>query len=225
MGKLRAAHRLADHRRGGGRADLRAASASRRTRRNMSRWRLWWRRANLEQFVSFACIGGVTIIVFSLVAYSTVYGNPDLPDSSGFDFISLESQRARRHRRLLVRHAVPGRRRGQPLRRRAGDRRLRLAPGRRRDPHRLHARAAALDREQDLLRRRLGDGHVRLHDPAARLRPAAGPADDLDRPRRRHHARLHCLLLVTNRRYLPGPIALRGYRARPPGVRRSCCSA
>ena len=37
-------------------------------------------------------IGGITIIVFSLVAYSTVYKNPDLPDSSGFDFISLEAQ-------------------------------------------------------------------------------------------------------------------------------------
>jgi hypothetical protein len=60
--------------------------------RNLSRWRVWWKRANLEQFVSFAVIGAITIIVFSLVAYSTVYRNPDLPDSSGFDFISLESQ-------------------------------------------------------------------------------------------------------------------------------------
>jgi hypothetical protein len=60
--------------------------------RNLGRWKLWWKRANLEQFVSFTVIGGLTIIVFSLVAYSTVYRNPDLPDSSGFDFISLESQ-------------------------------------------------------------------------------------------------------------------------------------
>ena len=58
---------------------------------NLSRWKVWWKRANLEQFVSFALIGAITIIVFSLVAYSTVFGNPDLPDSSGFDFISLES--------------------------------------------------------------------------------------------------------------------------------------
>jgi hypothetical protein len=59
---------------------------------NLARWRVWWKRANLEQFVSFALIGAITIITFSLVAYSTVYQNPDLPDSSGFDFISLESQ-------------------------------------------------------------------------------------------------------------------------------------
>src|SRR3954471_6574355 len=57
---------------------------------NMSRWRVWWRRANLEQFVSFAVVGGIAIIVFSLVAYSTVYKNLDLADSSRFDFIGLE---------------------------------------------------------------------------------------------------------------------------------------
>ena len=60
--------------------------------RNLARWKVWWKRANLEQFFSFAVIGAITIIIFSLVAYSTVYKNPDLPDSSGFDFISLEAQ-------------------------------------------------------------------------------------------------------------------------------------
>jgi hypothetical protein len=59
---------------------------------NMSRWRVWWRRANLEQFVTFACVGGIAIIALSLVAYSTVFQNPALPDSSGFDFIALEGQ-------------------------------------------------------------------------------------------------------------------------------------
>jgi hypothetical protein len=59
--------------------------------RNMSRWREWWRRANLEQLVSFAFVAILSIGVFSLVAYSTVFGNPDLPDESGFDFISLEA--------------------------------------------------------------------------------------------------------------------------------------
>jgi hypothetical protein len=33
----------------------------------------------------------VSIGVFSLVAYSTVFGSPKLPDESGFDFISLEA--------------------------------------------------------------------------------------------------------------------------------------
>jgi hypothetical protein len=59
--------------------------------RNMARWRVWWKRANLEQLLSFAVVAALSIGVFSLVAYSTVYGNPDLPDSSGFDFIALEA--------------------------------------------------------------------------------------------------------------------------------------
>jgi hypothetical protein len=58
---------------------------------NLGRWRTWWKRANTEQLVSFALIGGLAIILFSLIAYSTVYQNPDLPDSSGFDFIALEA--------------------------------------------------------------------------------------------------------------------------------------
>jgi hypothetical protein len=57
---------------------------------NLGRWKTWWKRANTEQLVSFALIGGLAIILFSLIAYSTVYQNPDLPDSSGFDFIALE---------------------------------------------------------------------------------------------------------------------------------------
>ena len=36
-------------------------------------------------------IATLSIIVFSLIAYSTVFGNPALPDESGFDFISLEA--------------------------------------------------------------------------------------------------------------------------------------
>ena len=59
---------------------------------NMSRWRVWWQRANIEQLVSFALVGMMAIIVFSLIAYSTVYEHPDLPDESGFDFIALEGQ-------------------------------------------------------------------------------------------------------------------------------------
>jgi hypothetical protein len=57
---------------------------------NMARWKVWWKRSNVEQFFSFGCIASLAIIVFSLVAYATVYNNPDLPESSGFDFIELE---------------------------------------------------------------------------------------------------------------------------------------
>ena len=57
--------------------------------KSMERWREWWRKANIEQFVTFFVIGAITIVVFSLVAYSTVYGNPAVQDSD-FDFIQIE---------------------------------------------------------------------------------------------------------------------------------------
>jgi hypothetical protein len=57
----------------------------------MARWRDWWRKANIEQFVSFFVIGAITITVFSLVARSTVYGVDGI-DEAGFDFILLEGE-------------------------------------------------------------------------------------------------------------------------------------
>jgi hypothetical protein len=56
---------------------------------SMERWREWWRKANIEQFVSFVLIGALTIVVFSLVAYSTVFGNPAIKEDD-FDFIRIE---------------------------------------------------------------------------------------------------------------------------------------
>ena len=53
MGTLRAADRLPHHRPGGGRARQRAPQLPAR-RANLGRWKVWWKRANLEQFVSFA---------------------------------------------------------------------------------------------------------------------------------------------------------------------------
>ena len=128
--------------------------------------------------------------VFSLIAYSTVFGNPDLPDESGFDFISLEADALDAAGRQLVRHAVPGDRRGQPVRRGARHRRLRLASGRRRDPVRLHRGQPPLDREPPLLHRRVDDGDRRQPHPAAGLRSAARAGDDLDGAGRVHHVRL-----------------------------------
>ena len=57
--------------------------------KSMERWRDWWRKANIEQFLSFFVIGAITIVVFSLIAYSTVFGNPAVQDSD-FDFIQIE---------------------------------------------------------------------------------------------------------------------------------------
>ncbi len=59
------------------------------TEENMGRWRDWWRKANIEQFVSFFVIGAITIVVFSLVARSTVFGQNQVTEGN-FDFIRLE---------------------------------------------------------------------------------------------------------------------------------------
>ena len=54
---------------------------------NLDRFWGWWRVANKEQFFVFFCIGLTTIIVFSLLAYSTVYGKDVGED---LDFIQGE---------------------------------------------------------------------------------------------------------------------------------------
>ena len=180
---------------------------------NMSRWRLWWKRANLEQFVSFACIATISIVVFSLVAYSTVYKNPDLPETSGFDFISLEAD--------VLDGAVGdwfgtmflADRRDQPVRRRARHRRLRVAPGRRRHPHRLHARAAAAGRRAACTSASCGRWSrfgclillLGFDQPLVLVTISTVGGGAI-------MTVYTCLLLITNRRYLPKPIQLGGYR-------------
>jgi hypothetical protein len=54
------------------------------TEENLSRWRSWWRFANREQLYTFVLITFVSILFTSLLAYSTVFGLPDLPDDIGF---------------------------------------------------------------------------------------------------------------------------------------------
>ena len=135
---------------------------------NLARWRVWWKRANLEQFVSFALVGGIAIIVFSLVAYSTVFGNPDLPDSSGFDFIALEAD---------VLDDTVGPWFGTLFLAVGAVSLFAAALGIVDYVARLVADVvhvgytrdrAALDREPAVLHGRLVDGHVRQRDPAAR---------------------------------------------------------
>lgn len=57
------------------------------TEENMRRWNNWWSVANKEQFFAFFVIGTLTIIVFSMVAYSTVFGQ-DIGED--LDFIQGE---------------------------------------------------------------------------------------------------------------------------------------
>jgi len=54
------------------------------TEQNMARWRGWWRFANIEQLTTFVLITFLTILFTSLLAYSTVFGLPDLANSIGF---------------------------------------------------------------------------------------------------------------------------------------------
>jgi hypothetical protein len=44
------------------------------TPENMARWRLWWKRANIEHFASFFVICFITIGIMSFLAYQTLFG-------------------------------------------------------------------------------------------------------------------------------------------------------
>jgi hypothetical protein len=51
---------------------------------NLARWRTWWRFANVEQLATFVLITFISIVFTSLLAYATVFGQPDLPDDIEF---------------------------------------------------------------------------------------------------------------------------------------------
>jgi hypothetical protein len=55
--------------------------------KNLARWRGWWKVANAEQAVTFWLIGTLGIVVLSVLAYSTVFGQDTGED---FDFIQAE---------------------------------------------------------------------------------------------------------------------------------------
>ncbi len=54
------------------------------TEQNMSRWKGWWKFANIEQIFTFVLITFVTILFTSLLAYSTVFGREGLVNGIGF---------------------------------------------------------------------------------------------------------------------------------------------
>jgi hypothetical protein len=58
---------------------------------NMARWRRWWNFANLEQLLSFVLVTVVTICLTSMLAHSTLFGQPGLPNSVAF--LQIEAQR------------------------------------------------------------------------------------------------------------------------------------
>jgi hypothetical protein len=57
---------------------------------NMQRWNRWWRFANVEQVFSFVLVTVITIALTSLLAYSTLFGQPDLPNN--VSFLRLEAE-------------------------------------------------------------------------------------------------------------------------------------
>jgi hypothetical protein len=61
---------------------------------NLTRWRSWWRFANLEQVFSFVVVTIVTIGLTSLLAHSTVFGQPDLPNN--VSFLRIEAEQLQR---------------------------------------------------------------------------------------------------------------------------------
>jgi hypothetical protein len=58
---------------------------------NLARFRVWWSRANTEQFVSFWFICVFSIVVFSTLAYSTVFGQR-LSEQANLSFILAEGE-------------------------------------------------------------------------------------------------------------------------------------
>ena len=56
------------------------------TAENMARWRRWWRFANAEQAVTFVLVTLATIVLTSMLAHSTLFGKPDLPNNVTFLF-------------------------------------------------------------------------------------------------------------------------------------------
>lgn len=51
---------------------------------NMRHWRKWWNFANLEQTLTFAVTTVVTIVFTSMLAHSALFGQPGLPNNVGF---------------------------------------------------------------------------------------------------------------------------------------------
>ena len=60
------------------------------TSANLSRWKGWWKFANLEQIFTFVLITFFTILFTSLLAYSTVFGREGL--ANNISFIKTEGE-------------------------------------------------------------------------------------------------------------------------------------
>ena len=66
-------------------------SMMRQDEENLKRFKGWFKVANKEQLVSFWAICVCSIIIFSVLAYSTVYGK-NISEEADFDFIQGEGE-------------------------------------------------------------------------------------------------------------------------------------
>src|SRR3989344_2332807 len=60
------------------------------TIQNVKNFKLWWKRINVEHAVVFWITGAFTMVLLSLLAFSTVSGNPDIVTS--INFVVLEGK-------------------------------------------------------------------------------------------------------------------------------------
>ncbi|RBM09377.1 hypothetical protein DEH69_23035 [Streptomyces sp. PT12] len=51
---------------------------------NLARWRVWWRRANVEHIVSFGVVCLLTISLMCMLAYQTLHGQDDITSDPAF---------------------------------------------------------------------------------------------------------------------------------------------
>ena len=58
---------------------------------NMRRWRQWWKVANREHFITFFLIGAITLVMLSVLVWSTV-GEAQLTGEADIAFIQEEAQ-------------------------------------------------------------------------------------------------------------------------------------
>jgi len=71
-------------------ADILEGSIFENTPQNLTLFKRWWKKINLEHFLVFWLTGSISIIMLCLLAYSTVFSSNALPE--GLSFILLEAQ-------------------------------------------------------------------------------------------------------------------------------------
>lgn len=62
----------------------------RATSDNLERWRIWWRRSNIEHFISFYVLCVASLALLCLITYSLL--EPGAPVAEGLGFIRAESE-------------------------------------------------------------------------------------------------------------------------------------